>query len=182
VAELVLVRSMRATVPVITFLAFSYFGCLAAGAGVSPFDGVWKREWSNTTPRGVHQVGSHIFTIRTTGISSDSSTLTLTQTIGGVTKTLRLVQSCKATKTEVKGRTLTIHWSEVTLLSPKPSEIPSGLHLWTAPVTRTYTIRGKALLVTTGKATNVFYRVATARPNHALQPTPSRLVSFPFHD
>ena len=154
---------MRATVSVITFLAFSYFGCLAAGPGVSPFDGVWKRQWSNTTPRGVHQVGTWIVTIRTVGISSDLSTLTLTQTISGVTKTLRIVQSCKATKTELRRDALTIRWSEPPLLSPKPSDIPPGLQLWTSPVTRTYTIHGKELLVTTDKHTIIFYRVSNTQ-------------------
>jgi hypothetical protein len=171
---------MRATFPLIRFLALIWFACSATGASISPFDGVWKREWSNTTPRGVHQVGKRIVTIRTAGISSEVFTQTLTQTISGVTKTLRVVQSCKATMTELRGHTLTIRWSELTLLSPKPSDIPPGLHLWTAPVTRTYTIHGKALLVTTGKATNVFYRVATVRPNQTLHPTPSRLVSLPL--
>jgi hypothetical protein len=173
---------MRATCPVVGFLAFPYLACVAAVAAASPFDGVWKREWSNTTPRGVHQVGTRTITIRTTGVSTELSTLTLTQTISGVTKTLRLVRSCKATTTEVKGRTLTIRWSEVALLSKKPSDIPPGLHLWTAPVTSTYTIHDKELLGTTGKLTSVFYRVATLRPNQTLQPTPSQLVSSRSHD
>ena len=154
---------MRATLPVSSFLALIWFGCSASAASVSPFDGVWKREWSNTTPRGVHQVGRWIVTIRTAGISSDLSTLTLTQTISGVTKTLRIVKSCKARKTELKRDVLTIRWSEPTLLSPKPSDIPPGLHLWTSPVTRTYTIHGKELLVTTDKHTDIFYRVSNTQ-------------------
>ena len=77
---------MRITVSVISFLTLISFACLAAGAGVSPFDGVWKREWSNITPRGVHQVGSDTVTLRTTGISSDMSTLSLSQTISGAPK------------------------------------------------------------------------------------------------
>ena len=62
-----------------------------------------------------------------------------------------------------KGSTLTIMWSESKLLSPKPSDIPSGLHLWTAPITRTYAIRGKDLLVTTDSVTQIFYRVAEGK-------------------
>src|SRR6478609_7413692 len=120
---------MRATIHFISFMASIWFVCSATGATVSPFDGVWKREWSNTTPRGVHQVGTWIVTIRTAGISSDLSILTLTQTISGVTKTLRIVKSCRATKTELRRDALTIQWSEPTLLSPKPSDIPPGLHL-----------------------------------------------------
>ena len=165
---------MRATFPVSSFLAFICFGCSISAASVSPFDGVWKREWSNTTPRGVHQVGRWIVTIRTAGISSDLSTLTLTQTISGVTKTLRIVKSCKATKTDLKRDALTIRWSGPTLLSPKPSDIPPGLHLWTSPVTRTYTIHGKELRATTDKTTSIFYRVETLRSNKSLQPTASR--------
>jgi hypothetical protein len=154
---------MRTTFPLISALAFVWFAHSSTGASVSPFDGVWKREWSNTTPRGVHQIGRRIVTIRTAGISSDVFTQTLTQTISGVTKTLRTVQSCKATKTEVRGRTLTIRWSELTLLSPKPSDIPPGLHLWASPVTCTYTIHGKELLVTTDTHTNIFYRVSNTQ-------------------
>jgi hypothetical protein len=154
---------MRTTFPLISALAFVWFAYSATGASVSPFDGVWKREWSNTTPRGVHQIGRRIVTIRTAGVSSDVFTQTLTQTISGVTKTLRTVQSCKATKTEVRGHTLTIRWSELTLLSPKPSDIPPGLHLWTSPVTCTYTIHGKELLVTTDKHMDIFYRVSNTQ-------------------
>jgi hypothetical protein len=154
---------MRTTFPLISALAFVWFAYPATGASVSPFDGVWKREWSNTTPRGVHQIGRRIVTIRTAGVSSDVFTQTLTQTISGVTKTLRTVQSCKATKTEVRGHTLTIRWSELTLLSPKPSDIPPGLYLWTSRVTCTYTIRGKELLVTTDKHTDIFYRVSNTQ-------------------
>ena len=154
--------SIRATFTTIALLAFtsiSVAGSVAARAA-SPFDGVWKREWSNTTPRGVHQVGKRTITIRTTGVSTEMSTLRLTQTISGVTKTLRLVQSCKATKSEIKGDILTIHWSELKLLSPSWSEIPPGLHVWTAPVTCTYTIRGRDLLATTHNLTDVFHRAA----------------------
>jgi hypothetical protein len=111
----------------------------------------------------VHQVGRWIVTIRTAGISSDLSTLTLTQTISGVTKTLRIVQSCKASKTKLRKDALTIRWSEPTLLSPKRSDIPPGLHLWTSPVTRTYTIHGKELLVTTDNRTVIFYRVSNTQ-------------------
>ena len=154
---------MRATFSVSSFFVFICFGCFASAASVSPFDGVWKREWSNTTPRGVHQVGRRIVTIRSAGISSEVSTLTLTQTISGVTKTLRIVQSCKATKTELGGNTLTIRWSELTLLSPKASDIPPGLHLWTSPVTCTYRIHGKDLLVTTDRDTDTFHRVSSTQ-------------------
>jgi hypothetical protein len=134
---------MRTTFYVIMLLVRSYTAASAAVAAPSQFDGVWERQWSSTSPRGVHQDGRWTVTIRTGGISSELFAQTLTQTISGVTKTLRTVQSCKATKNLIKGSTLTIMWSESKLLSPKPSDIPSGLHLWTAPITRTYTIRGK---------------------------------------
>ena len=154
---------MCTIVRVLSFLGFISFASSTSLAGVSPFDGAWKREWSNTTPRGVHQIGKRLVTIRTAGVSSELSTLTLTQTISGVTKTIRIVQSCKATKTDVRGRTLTIRWSELTLLSPKPSDIPPGLYLWTSPVTCTYTIHGRKLLVTTDKDTDTFYRVSNTQ-------------------
>ena len=105
-------------------------------------------------------MGKRTITIRTSGVSTEMSTLRLTQTISGVTKTLRLVQSCKATKTEIKGDRLTIHWSELKLLSPSWSEIPPGLNVWTEPVTCTYTIRGRDLLAITHNVTDVFNRAA----------------------
>ena len=154
---------MRATSYIVTFLVSSYIAASAAAAGASSqFDGAWKRDWSLTSPRGVHQVGSVTVNIRTNGITSETFTQTLTQTISGVTKTLRTVQSCKATKTIINGTILTIMWSESKLVFPRPSDIPSGLHLWTAPITKTYTIRGKNLLVTTDKA-EVFHRVAEGK-------------------
>jgi len=69
----------------------------------------------------------------------------------------------QATKIELRRDALTIRWSEPTLLSPKPSDIPPGLQLWTSPVTRTYTIHGKELLVTTDKHTIIFYRVSNTQ-------------------
>src|SRR5438034_2751736 len=107
---------MRCIIAVFVLFGVSNVVCSKADESTSPFDGVWRREWSDTSPRGVHSVGSRAITIRTKGVSSELSTLTLTQTISGVTKTLRLVQSCKATKTELKGEALTIRWSEAKLL------------------------------------------------------------------
>jgi hypothetical protein len=153
------IRTPFATIALLSFTSIFPAGSVAARPA-SPFDGVWKREWSNTTPRGVHQVGKRTITIRTSGVSTEMSTLRLTQTISGVTKTLRLVQSCKATKTEIKGDRLTIHWSELKLLSPSWSEIPPGLNVWTEPVTCTYTIRGRDLLAITHNVTDVFNRAA----------------------
>ena len=62
---------IRAAFRIIAFFALTWI--YLAGAGGPPFDGVWKREWSNTTPQGVHQVGSRTIMIRTTGVSSELS-------------------------------------------------------------------------------------------------------------
>jgi hypothetical protein len=49
-------------------------------------------------------------------------------------------------------------------------------------VTQSYKLRGKELLETSHKVTDVFSRVATMRPNQTLQPTPSRRNSFVSDD
>lgn len=169
-AHLLLVRSMRTIFAGITLLVCSSFAHSAAAADASQFDGTWRREWAHTTPRGVRQVGSRTVAIRTTGISFELSELTLTRTISGMTKTLRIVQSCEAMKTEIKGGILTIHWSELNLLWPKPSDIPPGVQFRKDPVSCTYILRGKELLVTTGKDTDVFYRVEEERPTQPMKP------------
>ena len=169
--RLILVRSMRTIFALITLLVCSSFARTAAVADASQFDGTWTREWAHTTPRGVRQVGSRTVTIRTTGISLELSKLTLTRIISGITKTLRIVQSCDAMKTEIKDGVLTIRWSEPELLWPKASDIPRGLHLEKAQVTCTYILRGKELLVTTGNDTDVFYRVDEEKPNQSPEPT-----------
>ena len=125
----------------------------------SSFDGTWNRERRYTTPRGVHVVANRTLDIHASGTSTELSRLTLTQTISGVTKTLQIVQRAKAMKSEVKAGVLTIQWSELQLLSPPRSEIPPGLHLWTAPRTFTYTLRGKELFETSDKSMEPFHRV-----------------------
>jgi|GEM_PF-4727048 len=124
----------------------------------STFDGTWTREWTKTTPRGVHVVGRRLIAIRSSGVSTERSELTLTQTISGVTKTLHILQTCEATHTELKGSVLAIRWSAPKLISPKLSDIPPGFRLWTTPVTSTYTLRGQDLLATIEGETDVFHR------------------------
>jgi hypothetical protein len=74
-------------------------------------------------------------------------------------------------KTEIKDGVLTIRWSEPELLSPKASDIPRGLRLWKGPVTCTYILRGKELVVATGKDTDVFYRVDEEKPKESPEST-----------
>jgi hypothetical protein len=151
---------MRSILPVLSFvvLGCSHVSAATLVTAASPFDGTWKREWTKTTPRGIHVVGSRTVHIRTTGVTAELSTLTLTQTISGVSKTLRVVQSCEATRSEVRAGVLTIYWSKPKLISPSPSEIPPGFHLWTEPVTYTYVMRGRELVATTGNLTDIFHR------------------------
>jgi hypothetical protein len=143
----------------VTIALFFAFGLHLSAATPTQFDGRWERDWTKTTPQGVHVVGQVVVDIRTSGLSTLHSKLTLTQTISGVTKTLQIVKSCEATHTELKRDVLTIRWSAPKLISPKRSEIPPGLHLWESPVATTYTLRGQDMLATIDGESDVFHRV-----------------------
>jgi hypothetical protein len=136
---------MRATLILLVLVCATR---LSAQPATSPFDGVWHRTWSTTTPKGLHTEGRGTLTISTHGKTTELSDITLSLRQPNPPAPLHIVQSCHSTSTTARGSSLTIQWSALKLVSPRPQDIPPTLHLWTAPLQKTYVLRGDALTTT----------------------------------
>ena len=128
--------------------ALAQFGhCAGAGTRAFAFDGTWFATRSATTPKGLHSERRDTLTIDTQGKSTIVYDITLSLRTPHPPAPLHLVQSCYATSIQTSGGSVTIHWSPLTLISPRVEDIPPGLHLTAFAQTITYTLRGKELVI-----------------------------------
>ncbi|MFL6519508.1 MAG: hypothetical protein ACJ8NS_04750 [Chthoniobacterales bacterium] len=146
---------MKAT----SIFVFLMFVSLVRGSAepASSFDGTWYRTWSMTTPKGLHTEGRGTLTINAHGKSTQLSDITLTLRRPNPPAPLHIVQSCYSTSITGRDSSLTVQWSALKLVSPRPQDIPPALHLWTAPLQQTYVLRGDTL-TTRGKEPVTWHR------------------------
>ncbi|HEX4629515.1 MAG TPA: hypothetical protein VH188_00990 [Chthoniobacterales bacterium] len=147
---------MRAATAVLVVM-LSVIGSRGAEPTASPFEGVWHRTWSSTTPKGLHTEGRGTLTINTRGRSTEISDITLSLRRRNPPAPLHIVQSCYSTSISRRDSSVTIQWSALKLVSPRPQDIPPTLHLWTAPLQQTYVRRGDTL-ISTAKEPVVWHR------------------------
>jgi hypothetical protein len=127
----------------IAVLVFAYGA--AAELPAPAFNGVWSASRCSTTPKGLHSERRNTLTIDSHGRTTEVYDITLSLRTPHPPAPLHLIQSRYATQVTESGSSISIQWSPLKLVSPRPQDIPPGLLLWTGPTTTRYSLQGSKL-------------------------------------